>query len=359
MKKIILIVAFFGIALVINSQENRPVISYEKTVHDFGDVKEDGGTVTYSFNFTNTGKQPLVIHNVHAACGCTTPEYTRTPIQPGGKGFVSVAFDPRNRPGAINKTLTVTSNAQQGTDILRITGRVLPKEKTMEDIYPRLMGNIRLKSTNLSFTKIEPSATKTEKLELINTSKEPVTITFDRVPAHLTIRTIPETVPPGATAEIIAVYDASKKQEWGYVSDNVWLLFNGVKANENRISVSATIEEDYSKWSADQMTNAPVIEFSETVHDFGNIKKGEKVSHVFRVKNSGKSNLHLRKVSSSCGCTVSQPDKNIIAPGETTNITVTFDSRGRSGRQNQAITVLSNDPKKSQQRLTITASIVD
>ena len=359
MKKIVIIAAFFGIALSINSQETKPVISFEKTVHDFGEIKEDGGVATYSFSFTNTGKQPLVVHNVSASCGCTTPDYTRTPIQPGGKGFVSVSFDPRNRPGNINKTLTVTSNAQQSTDILRITGKVLPKEKTMEDIYPRQMGNIRLKSTNLSFTKIEPNSTKTEKLEIINTSNEPVKITFDKIPAHLTITMVPETVQPGATGEITAVFDASKKQEWGYVNDNVWIVLNGVKTNENRISVTATIEEDYSKWSADQIANAPVIDFNETTHDFGDIKKNEKVTTIFKVTNSGKSNLNLRKVSSSCGCTVSQPEKNIIAPSETTNITVTFDSRGRSGKQNQNITVLSNDPKKPQQLLRITANIVE
>ncbi|MCL2072584.1 MAG: DUF1573 domain-containing protein [Marinilabiliaceae bacterium] len=359
MKKVIIIVAILGIALSIKSQETSSVISFEKTVHDFGDVKEDGGVVTYSFSFTNKGKQPLVIHNVSASCGCTTPDYTRTPVPAGGKGFVSVSFDPRNRPGNINKTLTVTSNSQQGTDILRITGKVLAKEKTMEDIYPRPMGNIRLKSTNLAFTKVEPNTSKSETLEFINTSALPVTITFDKVPAHLTMKVAPETVQPGATGNIIAVFDASKKKEWGLVSDNVWLVINGDKTNDNRISVSATIEEDYSKWTAEQLAKAPVIEFNETVHDFGQIKKGDKVTNIFVVKNSGKSNLNLRKVSSSCGCTVTQPAKNDIAPGESTTITVTFDSRGRSGRQNQAITVLSNDPKKSQQRLTITANIVD
>jgi len=359
MKKLFFLGAFLGLVSFLYSQNTKAVLSFEKKIHDFGEIKEDGGSVVYSFNFTNTGSQALVIHSVQASCGCTSPEWTRTPIQPGSKGFIKATFDPRNRPGSFNKSITVTSNAEPSTEILRITGNVLGKEKTLEDIYPRQMGNIRLKSSNLSLTKVDPGTTKTESLEIINTSIEPVTITFDRVPNHLNMRLEPTTIPAGATGLIIAEFDASKKQDWGFVNDQVYLIINGIKSNENRISVSATIEEDYSKWSADQMANAPIIEFSETVYDFGDIKKGEKVSHTFKVKNTGKSVLNLRKVSSSCGCTATQPDKTVIASGETASITVTFDSRGRSGRQNQTITVISNDPKKSNQILRITATIID
>ncbi|MDR2927723.1 MAG: DUF1573 domain-containing protein [Cytophagaceae bacterium] len=357
MKKMFLSIAFFGLVAAVCAQ---PVLSFEKKIHDFGDIKEEGGAAVYSFNFTNTGTQPLVIHTVQASCGCTTPDWTRTPIQPGGKGFVKATFDPRNRPNNFNKTITVTSNAKQASEILRITGNVIPKPKTMEDIYPRKMGDaVRLKASHLSFTKIDPSANKTERLELINISDKPVTISFERVPAHLAIRMEPATIQPGATGAIVAEFDATKKKDWGFVNDQVFLVINGTQANENRISVSATIEEDYSKWDATQMANAPVIGFSENTKDFGDIKKGEKVSHTFKVTNSGKSNLILRKVNASCGCTATQPDKNVIAPNETANITVTFNSAGRNGRQNQSITVLSNDPKKSSMILRITSNVVE
>ena len=359
MKKIIFLVTFFGLVFTINAQNTKPVLSFEKKIHDFGDIKEDGGTVTYSFNFTNTGSQPLVIHNVQPSCGCTSSDWTRTPIQPGGKGFVNATFDPRNRPSNFNKSITVTSNAQQSSEILRITGNVLAKEKTVEDIYPRQMGNIRLKSSVLSFTKIDPSETKTERLEMINTSDKPVTIAFDRVPAHITMRMEPAIVKPGATGAIVADFDAKKKDDWGFINDQVYLVINGEKSNDNRISVSATIEEDYSKLSQEQLANAPTIEFSETVKDFGDIKKGDKVEHTFKLTNSGKSNLVLHKVKSSCGCTATQPDKNIIPPGESSNIVVTFNSTGKNGRQNQSITVLSNDPKKSNTLLRITSNVIE
>ncbi len=359
MKKIAFLFIGFGFFIGLSAQNAKPVLTFEEKIHDFGEVKEDGGAVYYVFEFTNKGTQPLVIHNVQTSCGCTSPEWTRTPIQAGGKGTLKATFDPRNRPGNFNKSITITSNAQQPTETLRIVGKVLPKAQTMEDLYPRQMGDIRLKSSHLSFTRVEPGTKKTETLELINISKEPVTVSFSRLPVHLELKMEPATIKPGGKGTIVAVFDASKKNDWGFVVDQVFIQVNGVQNNENRLSVSATIEEDYTKLSSEQVANAPDIQFSETSFDFKEIKSGDIVNHTFKVTNNGKTPLVLRKVKSSCGCTVSQPDKTNIVPGDTANITVTYNSRGRNGRQNQSITVYSNDPKKSTMLLRISATIAN
>lgn len=358
MKRLAFLILSVGLFAGLTAQNAKPVISFEKKVHDFGEIKEDGGSVSYVFEFTNNGAQPLVIHTVRTSCGCTSPEWTRTPIQPGGKGTVKATFDPRNRPGNFNKSITITSNAEQPTETLRIIGNVLPRAQTVEDIYPRQMGDIRLRSSHLSFTRVEPGATKSESLEVINTSSNAVTVTFFRVPPHITIKMEPEILQPGAKGSIVAQFDAGKKDDWGFVVDQVFIVLNGVQDNQNRISLSATIEEDYSKWDSEKMANAPDILFSETAFDFGEVKSGDKVNHTFKVSNNGKSPLILRKVKASCGCTASQPDKTTILPGETANIAVSFDTRGRNGRQNQSITVYSNDPRKSTMLLRISASVL-
>ena len=351
-----LIVSMIGIKVF--SQANKPVATFDEKVFDFGEIKEDGGKVTHSFNFKNTGDQPLIIHNVRASCGCTSPEWTRQPVQSGKTGFVKATFDPRNRPGNFNKSIMVYTNGQESTIVLRITGKVLPREKTIEDIYPREMGALRLKSSHLSFTRIDPQAVKTEELELINTSDEAVKIEFESVPRHITLKMEPETVKAGQKGKIIATYDASAKNDWGFVVDQVYLKMNGELNRQNRLSISATIEEDYSKWSEEQMANAPVIEIDNRVFDFGEIKQGEKVSHDFVVTNKGKSNLILRKVRASCGCTAIQPAKTVIGPGESTKIVAEYNSRGMSGRQNKSVTIYSNDPKRSTLLLRLSGTVV-
>ena len=79
---------------------------------------------------------------------------------------------------------------------------------------------------------------------------------------------------------------------------------------------------------------------------FGKINQGEKVEHTYVLTNSGKSDLHIRKVNASCGCTAVQPDKNVIAPGESVNIKTVFNSAGKVGNQNKTVTIITNDPKE-------------
>lgn len=102
------------------------VFSWENTTHDFGKVKQ-GTPVTHEFKFTNTGKVPLVITNVQASCGCTTPAWTKEPVMPGGQGFIKATYNAAS-PGAFNKTVTVTANIDAGFLQLTIKGEVVPTE---------------------------------------------------------------------------------------------------------------------------------------------------------------------------------------------------------------------------------------
>ena len=82
-----------------------------------------------------------------------------------------------------------------------------------------------------------------------------------------------------------------------------------------------------------------------------------RVDHNFVVKNIGKSNLIIRKVKASCGCTATNPEKTVLAPGESTNIKTTFNSKGKSGRQNKSVTVVTNDPKSTSTMLRLTGNV--
>lgn len=90
--------------------------------HDFGKIKK-GVPVTHEFKFTNKGKVPMVITNVAASCGCTTPDWTRDPIAPGGQGFVKATYNAA-AVGGFNKSVTVTSNVENGFVQLFIKGEV-------------------------------------------------------------------------------------------------------------------------------------------------------------------------------------------------------------------------------------------
>tara|TARA_B100000508_G_C11325134_1_gene211444 strand:- start:208 stop:627 length:420 start_codon:yes stop_codon:yes gene_type:complete len=98
-------------------------LSLESTTIDYGVVAQNSdGTRTLSF--TNTGDAPLVISKVKSSCGCTVPSYSKTPVQPGEKGEVTVSYDTK-RLGKFTKTITITSNAEQPVHTFTIKGEVV------------------------------------------------------------------------------------------------------------------------------------------------------------------------------------------------------------------------------------------
>lgn len=104
----------------------QPDFVFEAESHDFGTIPE-GTQAVYEFKFTNIGKEPLVISNVQASCGCTTPKWTNEPVAPGKTGTITASFNSSGRPGQFTKSVTVTSNAKSNPKVLTITGVVEAK----------------------------------------------------------------------------------------------------------------------------------------------------------------------------------------------------------------------------------------
>jgi len=131
MKNIFVVVLLAHICTVACSQAPdaasgaSPVFSLKETTHDFGTIVETDGAVSYSFEVTNTGTADLLISNAQGSCGCAVPEWSKTPIVPGGKGHIKVTYNPLNRPGTFNKSVVVTSNSDQSPVTLYIKGSVV------------------------------------------------------------------------------------------------------------------------------------------------------------------------------------------------------------------------------------------
>jgi hypothetical protein len=100
-------------------------IKFDTDMHDFGEVTE-GEKVSFTFKFTNTGKGPLVITGIASSCGCTVGEYTHDTIKSGKQGDVTVSFDSWKRVGFQQKSVTVNSNTNPSSQILRFKAMVIP-----------------------------------------------------------------------------------------------------------------------------------------------------------------------------------------------------------------------------------------
>lgn len=106
-----------------------PVLEFEKVSHDFGTINE-GAKVTYTYKFKNTGQAPLIIQDAKPSCGCTVPEWTKTPVLPGQEGFVKAEFDSNGKPNMQNKTITVVANTWPKQTTLNFKAMVTPKAES-------------------------------------------------------------------------------------------------------------------------------------------------------------------------------------------------------------------------------------
>lgn len=100
-----------------------PKITFDSDLHDFGRITA-GESISYSFHFRNTGDADLVLSGCSATCGCTVADYPRGRIAPGKEGYVTVTFNSQGKTGQQYQEVTVTSNAQPGRNILKITAQV-------------------------------------------------------------------------------------------------------------------------------------------------------------------------------------------------------------------------------------------
>jgi hypothetical protein len=361
MKKLLLLVALTSgmISLGVNAQTKTAAISFNEMSFSFGEVQETGGLQTHKFEFTNTGGEPLIIQNVSTSCGCTTPEWTKEPVMPGQKGFVSAAYNPAGRPGQFEKYITVQANTDPPTLKLTINGNVAPNPATVETEYAFAFGPIRMNMNHLSFGTVNKGQIQVKEVAIINTSAEPQTVKLENVPPHLSVKVVPATLGPNQKGVIEITYNSAKKDDWGFIIDRMDIFINGVTENVNKLIVSADIQENFTNISPADRANAAKINFAQNTFDFGKIKQGESVSFEYNFTNTGKSNLFIRKVTAACGCTAAVTTADMIPPGKSGIIKTTFNSAGKTGTQNKTITVITNDPENPKVILWIKGEITE
>lgn len=324
-------------------QQQTPTMTFTKVKHDFGNIKQEDGPASVVFEFTNTGGEPIIITNVKSSCGCTTPTWTRQPVAPGTKGTIEAVYNPVNRPGHFNKTITVTSNASNSPITLTITGNVLEQQNTVAQSYPQEVGKLKIDKIYLNFGNMNNDEEKTMTFEIYNPTASDVTVAVENryKPAYTEVTVEPTVLKPNSAGTITVKYNASQVNDWDYVRGFIYLTIDGQAVRNKRLQISAVIKE---KFTAAQMQNPPVIEFNETTFAFDTINEGDIIEHVFTFKNTGKSDLIIRKTRSSCGCTVVNMNTDPVPPGETGQIKATFNSTHKRNRQVKTITVISNCP---------------
>jgi hypothetical protein len=333
-------------------------IRFDAETHDFGNIREENGSVEFRFEFTNAGTAPVAIQTVRASCGCTTPDWTREPVQPGQKGFVTARYNPQNRPGPFRKSLVVSTNGDPANVTLFIQGMVEGKPMTIENQYRNKIGDLRLKYRSFNMGKITTEKPVMRSFDIYNDSDRTMAF-LDRTekPEHITVSIQPPVLGPRQEGKIVITYDPKAKNDLGFVSDQI-VLHTAERENARKeLLIVGTIEEYFPPMTAEQLANAPVLSLDRSTHDFGTLKPAAMVNTEITLTNTGRSDLIIRAVKSNCSCATTQLDRQTIRPGEKATLKVTFDSGSRRGNEQKSITIFSNDPRSPSQRLMLKAVV--
>lgn len=353
-----LFILFFSLLAVCPLWAQKGILRFKEKEIVLKDLKADDELTVVNFEFKNTGDQPVIVSRVVPVFSQIKAEWTHSPVAPGKSSVIKVSFPSYAMPIDFNYGITVISNAGSGRDILRLKGNIVDNPKKPALLYKYALDGLRFKSSVVVFGNVPFGGMKKDTVYFYNTSDQEIKVAVRYKPSYVSVEIPQVVVKPGKQGMLVLSLDATKKNDYGYLYDNVILSINEDNSFKNRLSFSAHITEDFSNLTPEERAKAPVAVFDKSTIDFGEVKQGEKVNCDFVLKNTGKTVLIVRKTKASCGCTAVTLGDTHVEPGQATTIRATFDSGGRTGRQYKTITVITNDPEHAETMLTISGNIV-
>jgi len=241
--KFLILVSFFAVnALKTHAQG---ILKFTKDTHEFGTITE-GKVANYDFEFVNEGNAPIIISNVTASCGCTTPFWTHEPVLPGKKGKITASYNSQGRPGQFTKTVTVTSNASNGTLVLTIQGTVTPKT-TATPAELAQSPVMTLPVTGHNFGKVEKGQTVTKSFTFTNTGKSDLTIkSVYSACGCVTHKTSKTSIKPGEQATLELRYSPRKLNQQ---NEQITINTNDLNTPSQSILLQANVVESLAQQS--------------------------------------------------------------------------------------------------------------
>ena len=332
-------------------------LRFEKSSHDFGTIAEDGGSVEHLFRCRNISSSPVVIVATKTSCGCTKVEFSRKPIPTDSVATLRVIFNPMNYPGSFARKIVVVTSEGVMAEQLLITGKVTPRQRSVEEEYPIVMGEgIRIATNAHNFGYIEHGRSKQSTFDIANTSSHEVTLRVENPHAELEFYS-PTTIAPHQKATInfeCALPEESGK--YGRLAYTVQ-LYIGNKIARYPLIVNATAI-DFRPERQDN--GVPAIALSKNFIKFGAINSNASPrSEMLHITNNGKEPLVVRHIESDNGYfSISIEGDRTINEGESRVLKVDINpSKLPFGAVVDKVRIISNAPSQPVTTLRISAIV--
>lgn len=309
-----------------------------------GTVMEEEGIQYADFNFIHTQDSLFYIENVWTDCGCTTVEYSDDTLSVGEEGHIKVAFDPSSSAGYFSKRIIVTGNLAGTVDTLFVEGTAIPRSGNPEIAYGERKGNIGFRLPKVNMGEVFMNGPKIKEVEIFNFGDIP--LAKDSLeyagPAYIQVTQLTPFIMPNDRGLLQFVYDGNKKNDLGYFEDKIQLFWRD--STLISLDVLADVFEFYAPFAREDLHLVPQLVIGVKEIDFKTIHSNEPQVEFVTLNNQGKQVLEIKKVQGNCECLTLELLKTTIEPGETVQLKVIFDPKGRKGIDQRNIYVFSNDP---------------
>ncbi len=225
--------------------------------------------------------------------------------------------------------------------------------------FPYEFSGIKFNKNEISFGKVFMGEVVCDTLFLYNPLAEKVECRFRVLENFVQVVPEKEVIFPGDTVRVFVRFFTERRNEYGNYREYI-SFFPSTREQgwSPPLMLTAEVIENFMNLTAEEKQQAPKAVFDIQTFDFGDIREGNDVSHVFCLKNEGLSNLLIRRIEASCGCTAVVPDSRVVPMGDSCNIQVTFRTKGREGKQFKTIQITTNDYRRSNMILKIRANVI-
>lgn len=347
-----------GLTALLAQADGRGIWLEQK--HDFGAFDEDLGTVYCDFRLINASDEPIAIISARANCGCTRPEYSRAPIAPGDTAVIRVGFDPKGRPGRFVKYINVDLDSDPQRTSLSIQGTVIGASNTLKSRFPLSLGPMKLRSNVISYGNIYKGHTGGQYLECYNASADTIRPVVISKPAYINVLMQPAEVPPGDRFVISTVFHSDRLKTWGVVTDSMVIAPGPSSPERMKIETVAIIAEDFSKLSAKDRADSPLIDTDETAIDLRQISRDDaQIKRSFTITNKGKSTLIIRRIYCPDKAVSVRMKSDKVKPGKSEKVEVTVNPAliGDTELLNARINIIANDPDHPSTMVRVVAEV--
>lgn len=349
------LISFIQPAVAQDSIPSRLVWKVNKL--DLGTILEEQGEQVAIFEFTHALDSAVWIERVWTDCGCTSADYSQDTIMAGESGQLQVVFDPSSAVGDFSRMVVVKGNLAGMQDTLFIEGKSIPYPSHPEVDYPFARGEIGFRMEKINMGDVFTNEPSSRTVEIYNFSDS--TLLKDSLsyfgPVHIQVKQLQDSIESKQRGLLEITYIGAEKNDLGFFEDHIQMIWpDSLVVNAD---VIANVFEFYPNLSKDQLGLVPSLRISPTEIDLKEISADEIQEVFYTLTNRGRELLEVKKVQGNCDCLELTLPKTELAPGESMDLRVVFDPKGRQGIDQRNIYIFSNDPLNSIQSIILKSRI--